>query len=244
MLISSGENFGSFQHFYRMSFCSEISFQPIVDTAGYRILAHHCDVGMVDVAIRAAAALSTDGLYFIRTCSENPRCHAIREATRVSGLPPANIVFEIPISVVVREPNHWASVCEEYRQSGFGIALAGAGSIPRTLRIIRDLRPDYIKLDKSLIRHVERLSCAMTVRGLAELAEEWGGRVIADGVERLLVVEDLWLLDVYLMQGTLLGRAATQLVRADSADLVNLAHALSVGSSEPVRTMGAGGSYF
>ncbi|HTA44936.1 MAG TPA: EAL domain-containing protein [Bryobacteraceae bacterium] len=221
-------------------------FQPIVDTAGYRILAHHCDVGMVDVAIRAAAALSTDGLYLIRTCSENPRCHAIREATRLSGLPPANIVFEIPISVVVREPNHWASVCDEYRQSGFGIALAGAGSIPRTLRIIRDLRPDYIKLDRMVIRHIERLSCAMTVRGLADLAEEWGGRVIADGVERLLVVENLWLLDVYLMQGALLGKGSPQLARNDSADLVSLAQALSVGNSreEPVHALGASGSHF
>jgi EAL domain-containing protein (putative c-di-GMP-specific phosphodiesterase class I) len=164
----------------------------------------------------------------------------------LSGLPPANIVFEIPISVVVREPNHWASVCDEYRQSGFGIALAGAGSVPRTLRIIRDLRPDYIKLDKSVIRHIERLSCAMTVRGLADLAEEWGGRVIADGVERLLVVENLWLLDVYLMQGALLGKGSPQLARNDSADLVSLAQALSVGNSreEPVRALGASGSHF
>ena len=226
-----------------MSFRCEILFQPIVDTAGYRILAHHCDVDMADVAIRAAAALSTDGLYFIRTCSMNPRCHAIREATRESGLAPANIVFEIPISVVVEEPNEWISVCEEYRQSGYGIALAGAGSIPRTLRIIRDLRPDFIKLDKSVIRHIERLSCAMTVRGMADLAEEWGGRVVADGVERLLVIEDLWLLDVYLMQGALLGQAAPRLVRNNSADLVNLAHALAAGiSTEPLRALGVSGS--
>lgn len=228
-----------------MAFRSEILFQPIVDTAGYRILAHHCDTGMADAAIRAAGAQSAYGLYFIRTCNNNPGCEAIREAVRESALQPANIVFEIPISWIVRNPNTWARVCDSYRQGGFGIALAGAGSMPKGLRVLRDLRPDYIKLDKTLVRNIERLSCAMTIRGLADLADEWRGRVVADGVDRLFTVEDLWLLNVYIMQGTLLGRPAPELAGGNSRDLANLARALAVagGAAGAPRAMSAGGSY-
>lgn len=229
-----------------MSASPEVLFQPIVDTAEYRILAHCCDAGgMVDVAIRAAAAQSRDGLYFLKTCTLNPGCNAIREAVRESALRPANIVFEMPVAAVVQDPERWLKVYDSYRHAGFGVALAGAGSTPRAFRILRDLRPDYIKLDKSLVRNIERLSCAMTIRGLADLAEEWQGRVVADGVERLLMVEDLWLLNIYFMQGALLGRPEPDLARESSADLTSLFQALALGGApaETVRAMGAGGGY-
>ncbi len=229
-----------------MSFRPEILFQPIVDTAGYRILAHHCDAGgMVDLALRAAAAQSPHGLYFMKTCGLNPRCNAIREAMRESALRPSSVVLEVPIAAVVREPAHWLKVYDAYRHLGFGVALTNAGSTPRSLRILRDLRPDYIKLDRSLVRNIERLSCAMAIRGLADIGEEWGGRVVADGVDRLLMVEDLWLLNIYLMQGALLGRPAPDLARENSAELASLSQALALGCAPAgtVRAMGAGGGY-
>ncbi len=229
-----------------MSFRPEILFQPIVDTAGYRILAHYCDaMDLVDVTVRAAAARSTSGLYFIKTCRLNPRCNAIKEAVRESALRPANIVFEIPLSTVVRDTKQWLKTYDLYRNAGFGVALSEVGSVPRALRILRDLRPGYLKLDRNLVRNVERLSCAMTIRGLAEMAEEWGGRIVADGVDRTVAVEDLWLLDVYLMQGTLLGKPAPDLARENSAELTALALALAAGGvpAGAVRVMGAGGAY-
>jgi len=241
-----GEFSPGFEQLWSMSSRPEILFQPIVDTAGYRILAHFCEAdGLVDAAIRAAAAQSTGGLYFIKTCSLKPRCNVIRQAVRESALRPANIVFEFPAVAVVREPSHWFGVYDSYRNAGFGLALTGVGAIPKALRMLRDLRPDYIKLDKSLVRNIERLSCAMTIRGLADLAEEWRGRIVADGVERLLSVEDLWLLNVYLMQGPLLGRPAPDLAQDNSTALASLAQALAVGGATAgaVRAAGAGGMY-
>lgn len=198
---------------------------------------------MVDAAIEAVAAQSTDGLYFIRTCSLNPRCHALRETARQSALRPANIVFEAPTAELVENPKHWLGAYDAWRNAGFGMALSGAGTGHRNLRMIRDLRPDYITLDRSLIRNVERLSCAMTIRGIAELAEEWGGRVIADGVDRVLIVENLWLLNIFLMQGALLGRPASRLANVDSKELTDLAQALAFAGAPAglVRAAGAGG---
>lgn len=229
-----------------MSSRPQILFRPIVDTADHRIMAHDCDAdGVVDAAIRAAAAQSKDGLYFIRPCRVNPRCYAIRETVRKSALLPGNIVFEVPVADIVENPKHWLGAYDAYRNAGFGMALVGAVTGPRSVRMIRDLRPDYVKLDRSLIRNVERLSCAMTIRGIADLADEWGGHVIADGVDRVLIVENLWLLNVYLMQGGLLGRPATQLARDDSPELANLAQALAFADAPAgmVRAAGAGGGY-
>lgn len=223
----------------------DILFQPIVDTGEYRIRGHFCDArNAVDVAIRAAAARSTYGLYFIKTCMTNPRCYAIREAVRESALDPSSIVFEIPEAATVREPARWRKVSAWYRQSGFGIALTGAGSTPKSVPALLGFRPDYIKLDKPLVRNIERLSCAMAIRGLADVAEEWGGAVVADGVERMLTVENLWLLNVYLMQGSLFGRPAPELTRNNSASLANLARTLMPegAAPPPILAAGAGGA--
>lgn len=212
-----------------MSSPSKILFQPIIDTEGYRILGHFCDASrMVDAAILAAAEHPADALYFIRFCGLNPRCNTIRDALRESALRPANTVFEIPLSAIVKDPKCWSGVYDSYRNAGFGLALTGAGSTPRATGLLRDLRPEFVKLDKTIVRNVERLSCAMTIRGLADMAEEWEGRVIADGVERLFTVENLWLLSVYLMQGPLLGRPAPEIAREDSQELTSLARALAL----------------
>lgn len=223
----------------------QILFQPIVDTTGYRIIAHHCDAGVVDAAIRAAAAQSLDGLYFFNACRLNPRCNAVRATVRETALRPARIVFEAPVEAFVQDPKRWMGAFDFWRNAGFGVALSGAGAGHRSLRVIRDLRPDYVKLDKSLIRNIERLSCAMTIRGLADLAEDWGGCVVAEGVDRILVVENLWLLNIFVMQGGLLGRRAPDLAGEESADLKNLAQALAFSNAPAtmVRTAGAGGAY-
>ena len=112
-----------------MSSRAEILFHPIVDTAGYRIVAHWCDAGgRVDVAIRAAAAQSAAGLYFIKTCSLNPGCGAIREAMRESALRPGNVVLEIPVLAVVRDPRRWLSAYDSYRHAGFPTSAGGCHS--------------------------------------------------------------------------------------------------------------------
>jgi EAL domain-containing protein (putative c-di-GMP-specific phosphodiesterase class I) len=220
-----------------MTCAFESLFQPIVDTAGHRILAHQCDAGEeIDIAIRSAARQSADGLYFINSWILNPCFPSILDAVRESGLNPSNLVFEIAETAVAQDPEHWRGVCAWYRRNGFGIALAHAGALlrsggPDSSRIFLDLRPDYIKLEKTLVRDLEKRPNAAMIRNLADLAEKFEVSIVADGVERHRTVENLWLLSVNIMQGSLFGSPAPGILQSNPADPANLAHAVGY---EPV----------
>jgi EAL domain-containing protein (putative c-di-GMP-specific phosphodiesterase class I) len=193
----------------------ESLFQPIVDTAGHRILAHQCDAGEgIDVAIRSAAGQSTGGLYFINSWILNPCFPSILDAASESGLHPSNIVFEIAETAVAEDPGHWRRVCDWYRQNGFRVAMANAGAGQDSLHTFVDLQPDYIKLEKTLVWDIEKRPNTVMIRKLADLAEKFEVSIMADGVERHRTVENLWLLSVNIMQGALFGRPASGIVHS------------------------------
>ena len=219
----------------QMTCAFESLFQPIVDTAGHRILAHQCDAGEgIDVAIRSAAMQSSHGLYFINSWILNPCFPSILDAVRESGLHPPNLVFEVGEPAIAEDPKHWRQVCDWYRQNGFGIALANAGAGPNSSQTFLDLRPDYIKLEKTIVRDIEERAKAVIIRNLADLAEKFEVSIVADGVERHSTVENLWLLSVNIMQGSLFGRPASNVVHSTSTDLANLAQATG---HEPVNSL-------
>jgi EAL domain-containing protein (putative c-di-GMP-specific phosphodiesterase class I) len=220
-----------------MAFPLNVLFQPIVDTAGHRILAHCCDAGetpfdLVPAAIRASAGRWANGLYFITSGIPDSCPGAILNAVGESDLEPANIVFEIAESGLTPDSKILRARCEEYRRKGFGLALNNAGTGPNSLLALNDIQPDFIKLDKILVRDIERPKHAATIQKLAGLAERLGVQVVADGVERHRTVENLWLLGIQIMQGSLFGRPASFIVYSNSADLDNLAKALEPSTRE------------
>jgi EAL domain-containing protein (putative c-di-GMP-specific phosphodiesterase class I) len=214
-----------------MADSSNILFQPIVDTAGHRIVAHHCDPGemapeLVPAAIRFAAGEWADGRYFISSGLPDLCFRSMLDAVRKSDFEPAKIVFEVSERGLDRDLKALRARCEQYRANGFGLALTDAGTRPDSLLAIGELRPDFIKIDKVLVRDIERPKNAANVQKLSGLAEKLGVRVVANGVERLRTIENLWLLGIQIMQGSLFGRPASFIVHSNSADLASLAEAL------------------
>lgn len=215
----------------QMTCAFESLFQPIVDTIGHRILAHQCDAGEgIDVVVRCAARQAPDGLYFINSWILNPCFPAILEAVGESGLHPSNLVFEIAETALAQDPDHWRHVCDWYRRNGFRVALAHAGCTlrnggPDSLQMFRDLRPDYIKLEKTIVWDIEKRQSVVMIRKLADLAEKFEVTIVADGVERHRTVENLWLLSVNIMQGSLFGPPSPGIIRSHSIDLAHLAQA-------------------
>src|SRR5579862_2473404 len=116
---------------------------------------------------------------------------------------PANLVFEVQASALAADPQHWRAVCEWYRRNGCQLVLAYGAAGPVSVRTLLDIRPDSIKLEKSLIGRVETLRGSLAIRKLAELGERLGIPVVAHGVDRDVTKENLWLLNIYLMEGAL-----------------------------------------
>jgi EAL domain-containing protein (putative c-di-GMP-specific phosphodiesterase class I) len=203
-------------------------FQPIVDTFEHRILAHEClfrsegdtretiegALGRA-LAIRSAASQSRQGLYFfnlIPSSIDDPErgLHSTIEAIFDSGMNPGNVVIEVVESDLARDAVHSHSIREYLRGNGFGFAMGGAGLAAGadSFRAAADFEPDYINLDSRLSRNFDHPVCAPAISKLVRMAEKSGARVIAEGVDRVRMVENLWLLGVRLMEGHLFGGPA------------------------------------
>jgi EAL domain-containing protein (putative c-di-GMP-specific phosphodiesterase class I) len=193
-------------------------FQPIVDTFEHRILAYDCVVqyvgfgDAVEAAIRSAAEQSRQGLYFINLIPSSigdPELdlRSTNEAILDAGMQPGNVVFEVLESDLARDPVHSRLLRKYLQSNGFGFAVsdAGVGAGVCSFQAVSDFAPDYIKLDRRLTRHISQQACGPAIGKLAQMAEKSGARVIAEGVDRVRTVENLWLLGVQFMQGHLFG---------------------------------------
>jgi EAL domain-containing protein (putative c-di-GMP-specific phosphodiesterase class I) len=192
-------------------------FQPIVDTFEHRVLGHECQP--------YGDMPSLEGLYFVDLSPKSIEnlelhVHSTIEAILGSDPHPGQIIFECAEPDLAREPVRWRSIYDYFRSRGFGLALTGVGvsAGASSLRVVQDLRPEYIKLDERLIQNIQEPMCASMIGKLVELADQLGLRIIADGVTRQRVVEDLWLLGVQFMQGALFGMPAPLPLSSRSPD--------------------------
>jgi len=127
----------------------------------------------------------------------------------------ANMREDLPLhQLVVEITEHSVVECYEdlhqelmpLRRRGLRIAVDDAGAGYASLRHVLELRPDFIKVDRSLIHgiaddHARRVA----VSAFLSLAVDLGANVVAEGVERdadLAVVRELGL---HAIQGFLLG---------------------------------------
>jgi EAL domain-containing protein (putative c-di-GMP-specific phosphodiesterase class I) len=90
--------------------------------------------------------------------------------------------------------------------AGFRVAVDDVGAGNAGLRLLSQLHFDTVKIDLSLVQAGARREASLAVlRSLSDLAERWGAKAVAEGVEtasQLRMVRDLGLAEV---QGYLLG---------------------------------------
>ena len=145
------------------------------------------------------------------------------QAMSQTQLKPENIVFEVVESEAVHDVKHLKKICCYYRDHGFKFALDDVGTGSNSLQMVCDLQPDYIKIDKSLISGLGNRMYRSTVGKIVDLANEFGVRVIAEGIEDLTIAEICAELGIQFMQGYYFARPAAKMV-ACASDLVHLAH--------------------
>jgi EAL domain-containing protein (putative c-di-GMP-specific phosphodiesterase class I) len=93
------------------------------------------------------------------------------------------------------------------RSSGAVLALDDVGAGWSGLQQVVDLRPDIVKLDRSLVARLHEDPARHAVAELlGAFTEKVGGQLLAEGVERIEELTSLLELNVHLAQGWLLGR--------------------------------------
>jgi EAL domain-containing protein (putative c-di-GMP-specific phosphodiesterase class I) len=131
----------------------------------------------------------------------------------------ANLRNEVSLSqVVVEVTEHSVVECyqtlhrelEPLRRRGLRIAVDDAGAGYASLRHVLELRPDFIKIDRSLIHgiahdHARRVA----VGAFMSLAWDLGSMVVAEGVEQQADLSAVRRLGLHAVQGYLLGKPTT-----------------------------------
>ena len=100
------------------------------------------------------------------------------------------------------------------RELGCGLALSHFGGKAHSERLLKELVPDYIKLDGSLIERLAKARDENSRRAMATLAQqarELKTRVVAAGVSTAPQMASIWQFGVTLVQGNMVAEAGPTL---------------------------------
>lgn len=128
-------------------------------------------------------------------------------ADSFGGCPLDRLVLEITEHACVDDYTKIAQALAPLRSQGARLAVDDAGAGYASFRHILKLKPDIIKLDRSLIQYIDSSSDHRTLAAaLVQFSQTVGSHVIAEGVETPEELSALRDLGVTLAQGYLLGQ--------------------------------------
>lgn len=103
---------------------------------------------------------------------------------RATSLPPDRLVAEVTEHAVIHDDAPVHSAMRRLREVGVRFAIDDVGSGFAGLERILLLRPDILKIDKSLVRDVDTSSARYAMVGaLTGVAAEVGAGLVAEGIE-------------------------------------------------------------
>ena len=123
------------------------------------------------------------------------------------GLQPENIIFEITERHPISDFTLFFRTLDHYRSQGYRVAIDDVGAGYSGLWTLGQLRPDFIKVDMSLIRGVDAnpINRAL-LETMVSFADKIGASVIAEGIETETELSSLMDMGVHYGQGYYLAR--------------------------------------
>ncbi len=152
-----------------------------------------------------------------------------------AGITPQEIVFELLEYDPYADSAHTKRICEYLRSRGFAYAIDDLGTGTNELNLIETLRPDYVKIDKSVFWHRRDPDRREMLRKAVALSAKVGARVIAEGIETPQQAMEARKFGISWMQGYCFGKPSPVMRggadRDVLRDLVRLASAVTSSSA-------------
>jgi len=143
--------------------------------------------------------LLPNGFRADRDCLASTLDTAIEE-----GFAPERLVLEVTEHEVLGNQDRFTELIGIYRGLGMRLAIDDFGSVYAPLNVLAELKPEQIKLDKRLVRGIQRSTPMQAIaRAILQVCRDLGIQLIAEGTES--EGEYQWLRDqgVELFQGYL-----------------------------------------
>ena len=165
------------------------------------------ELGALEAALRRATRLPEHLYVALNLSPDTCLDPKLPVMLKRSGLAADRVVLELTERLPVEEYAPLLSALDPLRQCGVRIAVDDAGSGFSSMRHILRLRPDIIKLDRSLVagldsnRGQRALGAAMV-----DFARETGAQIVAEGIETRAELAAVTQLGMTSGQGYFLGR--------------------------------------
>jgi EAL domain-containing protein (putative c-di-GMP-specific phosphodiesterase class I) len=112
--------------------------------------------------------------------------------------------------VALSDVQNGAERVSELRREGFGIAIDDFGTGYSSLSQLHEMRADELKIDISFVRRLDEPSGRSMVQAIINLAQLFGLKTVAEGVEDAETAQKLRDLGVDYLQGYWFGKPMPQ----------------------------------
>ena len=129
----------------------------------------------------------------------------LNEAAGANFMPPKNIVLDFTRIEAAHDIEHMKRVTQYCREKGYSVALDDVTSFTLAQKLVPEILPDFLKLDRQLIHYTRRQSDREQIKALVDLAHAHRAKVIAEGVENSETHQLLLELGVDYFQGYYFG---------------------------------------
>jgi EAL domain-containing protein (putative c-di-GMP-specific phosphodiesterase class I) len=138
------------------------------------------------------------------------------DAAARAGFPLDRLTFEIVEDDGVAEIEHLRQIIASYRHHGFKVALDDFGTGYSGILRLMELRPDIVKVDRVFVQGCENDTGRRTViSACLKLCQEFGIRVVLEGVETAAEARALRQMGARYMQGFYFARPAFEAIVTD-----------------------------
>ena len=170
-------------------------------------------------ALKAAAVAQIDTLLFINfipSAIYDPE-HCLRTTVqwvKDLGINSKNLVFEVIESDYVEDIPHLKNILGFYKKQGYMVALDDVGSGTASMQMIMELKPDIIKIDRSIISNIHtELSKQSIFSSIVKLGKDLDIKVLAEGIETKEEAEYCKSTGIDMVQGFHYARPSSEITK-------------------------------
>lgn len=200
-LLRPAPNGIHFQPYHLFEIARETGMHSFLDRAA-RISAIETSAEWLPKGIKRFINFLPSSIYNPEYCLS----HTFRTVDRLH-LDPEDFVFEVVETERIDNMDHLLQIFKAYRNHGMKVALDDVGSGYSTMEVMSMLKPDYVKIDRSLIDCCDQDAAKRDqILNIIDRAEKFGGQVLAEGIERREEFEFCRNSGIHLAQGYLFGK--------------------------------------
>ncbi|SHH82966.1 GGDEF domain-containing protein [Desulfosporosinus lacus] len=163
-----------------------------------------------------------------------------RKLLSEQGLTPSDVVLEITERSAIEDFSTFRDALDHYRKQGYLIALDDVGAGYSSLQSVAELHPDFLKVDRSLIKGVnaDPIKWAL-LETFVTFSKRIGCRIIAEGVETAEEMRTVVQLGVDYIQGFFIARPSFERKCINPAvkELLDVKHRLKSAEQNSILSM-------